>query len=226
MAKVSKSVADPVSRAPLAGLINVDRLTYLIDGVFAIVLTLLVLDLRPPEVTNLELASGLRNMLPRLAIYLLAFYTIANQWTVHFQSFRHVRFVDLTLVWLSLANLLFVTLLPASTALVGRFPFEPLAAACFSVNSLLMSLGVVGIWSYIYHHRAKIAPEADPKILRGIAYVWFFVSLGLAAALIISFINTVITYILIVFWPLLVSTYWSIRRRRLQSLIQKRERRA
>jgi uncharacterized membrane protein len=226
MAKIPKSVPDNFPHAPPAGLINVDRLTFLIDGVFAIALTLLVLDLRPPEVTNLELASGLTNMLPRLAIYLLAFYTIANQWTVHFQSFRHVRYVDLTLVWLSLANLLFVTLLPASTALVGRFPFEPLAAACFSVNSLLMSMGVVGIWGYIYRQRAKFAPEANPQILRGITFVWLFVSLGLSVALLFSFINTVIAYVIIVVWPLLVSTFWWVRRQRFKSLPNKRVERA
>ena len=118
------------------GLHSVGRLIFLIDGVFAITLTLLILDLRPPDVAAPYLASGLRNMLPRLAIYLLAFFTIANQWAVHFQSFHHVRYTNMTLVWLSLANLLFVTLLPASTALVGQFPYEPLAAASFSVNSL------------------------------------------------------------------------------------------
>jgi uncharacterized membrane protein len=226
MAKTPKPVADPVPHTPPTGLINVDRLTFLIDGVFAIALTLLVLDLRPPEVANLALASGLINMLPRLAIYLLAFYTIANQWTVHFQSFRHVRYVDLTLVWLSLANLLFMTLLPASTALVGRYPFEPMAAACFSVNSLLMSLGVVGIWSYVYRQRARFAPEADPKILRGIAFVWLFVSIGLAVALLVSFFNTVVTYGIIVLWPLLVSSIWAVRRRRFQKIRSKRDERA
>ena len=217
MPRIAKPIPQPVLTSPHTGLINVERLVFLIDGVFAITLTLLVLDLRPPEVANSDLSTGLASMLPRLAIYLLAFYTIANQWIVNFQSFRHVRYVDLPLVWLSLANLLFVTLLPASTALVGKFPYETLAAACFCVNSLLMSLSVVGIWSYVYRQREKFAPEAEPVILRGIAYVWLFVSLGLAVALGVSFFNTVVAYIIIVLWPLVVSTTWAIRLRRMQN---------
>ncbi len=217
MPKKTKAVPQPIPDAAPLGFINVDRLVFLIDGVFAISMTLLVLDLRPPEGGSPDLASNLAAMLPRLAIYLLAFYTIANQWAIHFQSFRRIHYVDLPLVWLSLVNLLFVTLLPASTALVGRYPYEPLAAACFTVNSLLMSLSVVGIWSYIYHQRAKVAPEVDPIILRGSAFVWLFVSVGLSAALVLCFFSTVAAYTIIVFWPLLISTAWMGLRRRFQN---------
>jgi uncharacterized membrane protein len=200
---------------PPAGLMSVGRLIFLIDGVFAITLTLLVLDLRPPEVAASALTSGLQSMLPRLAIYLLAFFTIANQWAIHFQSFRHVRYTDVTLVWLSLANLLFVTLLPASTAIVGRYPYEPLAAACFSVNSLLMSLSVMAIWSYVHRHRGTFAAETDPRVLRGIALVWLYVSLGLGVALVIGFFSTVAAFVVWVVWPWLVTFSWMRRRRSL-----------
>jgi uncharacterized membrane protein len=64
----------------LTNFINLERLIFLVDGVFAITLTLLVLDLRPPEAEASTLAQGLLGMLPRLLVYLIAFYTIANHW--------------------------------------------------------------------------------------------------------------------------------------------------
>lgn len=64
--------------------IGLDRLVFLIDGVFAITLTLLVLDLRPAAMDDLR--SDLMKMLPRLGVYLAAFYAIANGWVIHARS--------------------------------------------------------------------------------------------------------------------------------------------
>jgi uncharacterized membrane protein len=73
-------------------LVSVDRLVFLIDGVFAITLTLLVLDLRPPQ--TVDLRRGLMDMLPRLGVYLIAFYAIANEWVIHARTFRLVKQAD------------------------------------------------------------------------------------------------------------------------------------
>ncbi len=213
MARKTAAPTKDVPHAAPPGLIGVERLIFLTDGVFAIALTLLVLDLRPPEVAAAELSAGLQGMLPRLAIYLIAFFTIANQWTIHFQSFRYVRYTNTTLVWLCLANLLFVTLLPASTSVVGRFPYEPLAAACFLANSFFMSTSVAAIWAYVYRHRESFAPGAHPKILRGITLVWVTASLGIGVALGISFINTISAFVIVIVWPWLVTFVWMLLRK-------------
>src|SRR5689334_6419510 len=106
--------------------VNLERLTFLVDGVFAITMTLLVLELRPPEAGTGSLTQGLLAMAPRLWIYLIAFYTIANHWIVHQRMFRHITSADTPMLWLTILGLLFITLIPASTAIVGRFPGEKL----------------------------------------------------------------------------------------------------
>ena len=58
--------------------VNLERLTFLVDGVFAITMTLLVLELRLPESGTANLSQSLLAMLPRLYIYFIAFYSIAN----------------------------------------------------------------------------------------------------------------------------------------------------
>jgi hypothetical protein len=95
----------------------------------------LVLELRLPEIDTTHLAEALQAMLPRLYIYLIAFYSIANHWVVHQRMFRHITDMDTNMLWLTIAGLLFITLIPAATAIVGRFPGEKLAVACFSANS-------------------------------------------------------------------------------------------
>jgi uncharacterized membrane protein len=194
--------------AAAPGLISLERLIFLIDGVFAITLTLLVLDLRPPELAGPGLAEGLKGMLPRLLVYLLAFYVIANQWTIHVRSFRLLGSADVTLIWLCLANLLFVTLLPASTALLGAYPLDPLAALCFSINNLLMSLSVSAVWTYVYCKRSRLAPDADPHGLSGHALVWLYVALGYLVAAPLGFISNYLAAFVWVAWPYLVTLLW------------------
>jgi uncharacterized membrane protein len=195
--------------------VSLDRLVFLIDGVFAITLTLLVLDLRPPVTGTADLSQGLMGMLPRLGVYLVAFYAIANEWVIHARTFRLIKHADSRLAWLSIANLLFVTLLPASTALVGRYPFEPLAAACFSANHFLMSASVASVWRYVYKNRVSLASETDALLLRGMATVWFRASLGFIVAVPLGYVSTYVSFAFWVFWPYLVTTWWFRRRRAL-----------
>jgi uncharacterized membrane protein len=191
--------------------ISLDRLVFLIDGVFAITLTLLVLDLRPAAMGDLR--SGLVQMLPRLGVYLAAFYAIANGWVIHARTFKLITQADTKLAWLSIGNLLFVTLLPASTALVGRYPFEPLAAACFSANHFFMSISVAAVWAYVHKKRVSLANEIGSPVLRKMATVWFYSSLGFIAAIPLGYVSTYISLAFWVLWPYLVTTWWLHRRR-------------
>jgi uncharacterized membrane protein len=198
-------------------LLNLDRLAFLIDGVFAISLTLLVLDLKLPDESGAPLAEALRSLIPRLAIYLFAFVTIANQWAIHHRTFRLVRHADSTLVTLSLVNLLFITLIPASAAIVGGYFREPLAAACYSVNALLLCLSACAVWAYVAVNGHLLAEDADPRILVGIAQVWLYVAIGFALALLIGFLNVYAAYVLWVLWSPPVSVWWAWRRKKLES---------
>jgi uncharacterized membrane protein len=156
----------PHSAGDVAGYVNQERLIFLVDGVFAITLTLLVLELRPPEDGATDLVQSLLAMLPRLYIYyLIAFYPIANHWVIHQRMFRHITRVDTPLLWLIIAGLLFITLIPVSTAIVGRYPGHPLAVAVFSATSFLHALTGWAFWAYVVRHHRQIAPESNLRLL-------------------------------------------------------------
>jgi len=193
--------------------VNLERLTFLVDGVFAITMTLLVLELRPPEEGLSNLSTGLLEMLPRLYIYLIAFYSIANHWVVHQQTFRRITDADTTMLWLTMLGLLFITLIPASSAIVGRFPGEKLAVACFSANSFFHALSTWGFWGYVVKKHKQFANNSDPRVLTITSQVWLIISIGWLISIGLSFLNTTIAYISWILWPNLVAIWGSHRRR-------------
>ncbi len=158
--------------------VNLERLTFLVDGVFAITLTLLVLELRLPDKIETSFGASLLALLPRLSIYFIAFYSIANYWVVHQRTFRHITDVDTPLLWLTLLGLLFITLIPATTALVGRFPQEKLAMACFSANSCLQALTNWIFWRYVLKHQPSFASQSDPRLIAITTQVWLLITVG------------------------------------------------
>jgi uncharacterized membrane protein len=135
---------------------NLDRLAALDDGVFAIVLTLLVLDLRVPaeDLTHperplwhsgamsaeSELWHALGEVAPSLLAYLLSFLTLGMFYVGAQTLFNHLDRCDRHFTWLNLTFLLGVSLLPFSTALLARFMTFRVAVAAYWVNLLMLGL--------------------------------------------------------------------------------------
>ena len=89
--------------------VSLERLTFLADGVIAITMTLLALELRPPDAGTPSFSEGLLAMLPRLYIYLIASYSIPNHWVVQQRMFRHITNAHTGMLWLTISGLLFIT---------------------------------------------------------------------------------------------------------------------
>jgi len=122
-----------------------ERLVALTDGVYAIALTLLVLDLKVPEVagiTNRELRSDLLLQAPNFVAYAVAFLVIAFFWVNHLRIFRSVTMCDERALLLNLVHLLFVSLTPYTTSLIGHYGGDRVAAVVFSTNLGLASFSL------------------------------------------------------------------------------------
>lgn len=195
--------------------VNLERLTFLVDGVFAITMTLLVLELRLPESSNASLAENLLALSPRLYIYLLAFYSIANHWVVHQRMFRHVTSADTRILWLTILGLLFITLIPATTALIGRFPGEKLAVACFSANSFFHALTNWAFWSYVGKRHERFTAHSDPRLLAITSRVWLIIGAGWLISIFFGYVNIYLAYASWILLPNLVAIWGSRKRRQL-----------
>jgi uncharacterized membrane protein len=126
---------------------SVDRLLALSDGVVAIALTLLVLQLRVPalsEVANQNSASDLAAALAKggdqLTAYVISFYVVAQFWLVHHRVFQHLAGQQEGLAWWNFAFLFTITIMPFTSDLLGEYGSNPLAVDIFALNLLLAAL--------------------------------------------------------------------------------------
>ena len=135
----------------IAGL-DISRSKSIADGVFAFAVTVLVLGLTVPVsreiITEHDLWLQLVVIGPELLVYFMSFITLGNFWTGHAVQYTFISKSDRHLTWLSLFFLLFVSLVPFSTALLSEFITFRLAIAVYWVNILLLGLLLLVHWEY------------------------------------------------------------------------------
>jgi TMEM175 potassium channel family protein len=122
---------------------GVERLLALSDGVVAIAITLLVLQLNVPLPAKLhdpasasELATQLGKGADQLVSYVISFYVVAQFWLVHHRVFRQIAGQREGLAWWNFAFLFTITLMPFTSDLLGEYSANPLAVDIFAVNLL------------------------------------------------------------------------------------------
>jgi len=126
---------------PTESLVEMNRLNNLSDGVFAIALTLLAFDIRLPEGVLIgDLPKNLLELAPKFIVYLISFVVIGGAWGAQQRMLSQIKRGDGLLVWFNLFSLLFVGLLPASAALLGRYPKAFVAITCFALDVALIQL--------------------------------------------------------------------------------------
>ncbi len=103
------------------------RLLTLADGIFAIAMTLLVLDLRLPEGGNVDLATQLVGLRSAFLTFVISFVVLGVFWFAHHQPFHFLVRVNRTLVWLSIGFFLGVALIPFVASVLGAHPDDPIA---------------------------------------------------------------------------------------------------
>jgi uncharacterized membrane protein len=150
----------------------VNRLLTLTDGVVAIALTLLVLQLRVPDPSQLahpdsasDLAAQLSKGSASLISYLVSFYTIAQFWMVHRQVFRRLTDQEQGLELVNFVFLFTITVMPFSSDLLGEFVANPLAVDIFALNLMLASLSTQAM-IIIARRKGLLIPDAKERSAR------------------------------------------------------------
>lgn len=122
------------------------------DGVFAIAITLLILDVHVPNGPAGTLASGLARQWPTYVSFLISFAFIGIMWVNHHRLFNHIQQSDNLLLFLNLLLLLGVTVVPFPTALLANRYFNPsdrvTAAAVFNATYFMIAI----FFNVLWHH--------------------------------------------------------------------------
>ncbi len=155
------------------------------DGVLAIAVTLLVLDLRVPARDTLHgsLAAALARQWPAYAAYLTSFLIIGIIWVNHHAVFELLGRIDRVTLFLNLVLLLTVVAIPFTTALLSEYLTARVdnartAALVYSGVMLAMSGGFAALYAYVAHRPALLAEGVDPKAVR--ASIVRFSAVGIA----------------------------------------------
>jgi len=133
------------------------RIEALVDGIFAVSMTLLVLDIRLPEAarfaTNADLVVHLSAIASALGTYALSFIVLAMYWAAHSDQFRYVEQIDGGLFWLNIGFLLLTTTVPFTTNLVSTHPELSLPVTIYAGNLLLLTVVLM-----LHAHRLRSTP--------------------------------------------------------------------
>lgn len=140
------------------------RLEALTDGIFAIVMTLLVLDLRIPDlprhVTDTELVSRLAELRIPFFSFTITFALSGSFWILHHLLFHHIRHVTRVLALLNIGFLFLVSLLPFSAGLFGHFPFNRISTMIYWGNQCGLSIFLFLQWK-VAERSGALNPETE-----------------------------------------------------------------
>jgi uncharacterized membrane protein len=147
---------------------SVERLAALSDGIFAVGMTLLVLDLHVPlrEAIHSEhdLLQGVAALAPRLFMYMMSFLTLGIFWVGQQTQLNHLERSERSLTWLHLVFLFAVTLMPFSTMLLAEFIEYRVALIAYWLNILL--LGTMLYLSWVCAEGLQVVREDVPEETR------------------------------------------------------------
>ena len=141
----------PTSYNQIAGK-SIERIAALSDGLFAIAMTLLILELRPPTAdairSEVELWHALVALSAQLIMYLIGFLTLGIFWIGQQSQLSQFAHADRNLTWIHIGFLAAVALMPFSTALLAHFITYRVALFVYWLNMLLLGIGLYGSWAY------------------------------------------------------------------------------
>jgi uncharacterized membrane protein len=154
---------------------SVERLAALSDGIFAVAMTLLVLDLKVPAMeavhSDHDLWGALVTLSPRLGVYMLSFLTLGIFWVGQGTQLNHLERSDRSLSWIHIVFLFAVSLPPFSTTLLAEFIAYRLALLVYWLNILLLGAMLYVSWECASAKglvKDDIPPEAPAAIKRRI----------------------------------------------------------
>ncbi len=130
------------------------------DGVIAIVLTILVLELRVPEsLGGQSLAETFEELRPTLVAWIISFLITGMYWVAHRDLFSRIMVVNRDVVWLNLLFLLTVSLIPFAASVLGRFDEEPIALRLYGVVMIVATVMRLLLYWYVIRKPELLWPD-------------------------------------------------------------------
>jgi uncharacterized membrane protein len=183
------------------------------DGVFAIAVTLLVLELKVPQLAedagSAELWSTLLSRWPSYAAYLVSFMTILIVWVNHHRLFNIIHRSDSRFLFLNGLLLLVVTTIPFPTALLAEFlqkPSASVACAIYCGTFVLLALAFNAFWRYAAYRNRLLTRTVTTEQVEAVSRSLLFGPITYFVAFVLAFVNVYASFGLCI----LLAIYWAV----------------
>jgi len=162
-----RRMAEGIDSAEAAS--GTERLVMFSDGVIAIAITLLVLDIRLPELPasadSAALAAALLSIAPKIVAYGLSFLVVGEFWYVHHMRFTYIRRCDARLIWLNMLFLMTIGFVPFASSVLSEHP-NATAYALYDGTMACAALLSAALWGYAIVGDRLVPSGLDPLIRR------------------------------------------------------------
>jgi len=195
---------------------QLERFTFFTDGVCAICITLLVIEMKVPELPNATdslLWQSLSQMSLRFLGFVISFGIVGHYWSVHHRIFGYVVKYTTALLWLNLAFLFTVVLLPFSAGFLGEYSSDPSLKLPYGVYTFNMCLtGFMNCWLWLYVSNPKrkmLSRVISPARIR----LGLYRSLVIPVVFVISFLVSLVLPVFSKFMLLLIPVilHWGMK---------------
>ena len=175
-----------------ASAVGLERIIFFSDAVFAIGITLLVLDIHVPEraaVSPADLPAQVLDLWPRVVAYILSFLVVGLFWMAHHRIFHYIRRFDTRLIWLNLLFLMTIAFLPVPTALLSAYGDQPIGAMAYACVVALAALIELTFWRYASDGHRLIDPTLDAVTIRATSYRALLTIVVFGASIIVAYFS-------------------------------------
>lgn len=169
---------------------GVERVNGFSDAVFAVAITLLILTIVVPEVSDSgRLSRELADMWPKFMGFLISFAIIGGFWMNHHDMFAYLRRSTTGLLRLNLLLLMFIVLLPFSTDLMSEYGDSVTAVVFYDLNMAVVALCMTLLWWYASYRRNLVDESVTPALRKHLLFVYLGMTLVFCLAAALAFVN-------------------------------------
>ena len=169
-----------------------ERIVFFSDAVFAIVITLLVLEIKVPHISTHgedAVLRGLAGLVPKFIGFVMSFFIVGIMWIEHHRIFRFITNYDTGLLLRNLFFLLSISFVPFPTALFSEYFWSRTAFVLYAATFGVVALAKFWVWRYAVRTPGLIDASTEPWILQSISRRSLAVPIGSAVAIALSFVT-------------------------------------
>ncbi len=186
--------------------LSLERIVFFSDAVFAIAITLLVLEIKPPHLEQFSESSlrhHLLQLLPKFSGFVVSFLIIGSMWIEHHRIFRFIRHYDAGLMWRNLIFLLTVSFMPFPTAVFSEYFWSRTAFMLYAASFAGVALTKLWVWRYAVSQVNLLEESIEELALKRISRRSLAVPIGCGAAIILSLVSVLIAPIGFILIPVI-----------------------